>query len=34
LPGGALPPYPDQAPIPITSERELARRKKVEAGTW
>ena len=33
-PGGALPPYPDQAPIPITSERELARRKKMEGGTW
>ena len=33
-PGGALPPYPAEAPIPITSERELARRKKMEAGTW
>lgn len=33
-PGGTLPPYPDEAPIPITSERELARRAKIEAGTW
>jgi len=33
-PGGALPPYPAEAPIPITSERELARRKKMAEGTW
>jgi len=33
-PGGALPPYPAEAPIPITSERELERRRKMEAGTW
>jgi len=33
-PGGNLPPYPEEAPIPITSERELARRRKMEAGTW
>ena len=33
-PGGTLPPYPDEAPIPITSERELTRRAKIEAGTW
>jgi len=33
-PGGALPPYPDEAPIPITSERELARREKMAEGTW
>ncbi len=33
-PGGELPPYPDEAPIPITSERELERRAKIETGTW
>ena len=33
-PSGALPPYPAQAPIPVTSERELARRDKMEAGDW
>ena len=33
-PGGTLPPYPDEAPIPITSDRELERRAKIEAGTW
>ena len=33
-PGGELPPYPAEAPIPITSERELERRRKMEAGTW
>lgn len=33
-PGGALPPYPDEAPIPITSERELARREKIAEGSW
>lgn len=33
-PGGTLPPYPSEAPIPITSERELERRAKMEAGTW
>ena len=33
-PGGELPPYPDEAPIPITSERELARRQKMAEGTW
>lgn len=33
-PGGTLPPYPDEAPIPATSERELERRKRIEAGTW
>ena len=32
--GGPLPPYPPEAPIPITSERELARRRRMEAGTW
>ncbi len=33
-PGGAMPPYPDEAPIPVTSDRELARRARMEAGTW
>jgi dihydrofolate reductase len=33
-PGGALPPYPAEAPIPITSEREIERQKRVEAGSW
>lgn len=33
-PGGTLPPYPDEAPIPITSERELERRKRMQEGTW
>lgn len=33
-PGGTLPPYPDEAPIPITSDRELERRKRIEEGSW
>ena len=33
-PGGALPPYPDEAPIPITSARELARQQRMSEGTW
>ena len=33
-PGGALPPYPAEAPIPITSEREIERQKRIEAGSW
>ena len=33
-PGGTLPSYPDEAPIPATSEREIARRAAIEAGTW
>jgi len=33
-PGGALPPYPPEAPIPVTSEREIERRKKIEEGRW
>ena len=33
-PGGPLPPYPDEAPIPILSEREIERRRKIEEGTW
>lgn len=33
-PGGTLPPSPDEGPIPVTSERELARRARMEAGNW
>ena len=33
-PGGALPPYPAEAPIPITSEREIERQKRIAEGTW
>ena len=33
-PGGTLPPYPPEAPIPATSDREVERRKKIAAGTW
>lgn len=33
-PGGALPPYPAEAPIPITSEREVARQARMREGGW
>lgn len=33
-PGGTLPPYPAEAPIPITSDRETARQKRIKDGTW
>lgn len=33
-PGGALPPYPAEAPIPITSEREIARQQRIMEGNW
>jgi dihydrofolate reductase len=33
-PGGTLPPYPPEAPIPITSDREIERQAKITAGTW
>ncbi|WP_133365071.1 dihydrofolate reductase family protein [Qipengyuania sediminis] len=33
-PGGELPPYPAEAPIPATSEREVARQAEIAAGTW
>lgn len=33
-PGGDLPPYPAEAPIPVTSERELARRQRIAEGSW
>jgi dihydrofolate reductase len=33
-PGGTLPLYPAEAPIPITSEREIERQQRIAAGTW
>ena len=33
-PGGPLPPYPDEAPIPVTSEREIARQARMAEGSW
>lgn len=33
-PAGPLPPYPDEAPIPIISEREIERRRRIEEGSW
>ena len=33
-PGGTLPPYPDQGPIPGVSKREEERQKKIAAGSW
>ncbi|WP_120716245.1 dihydrofolate reductase family protein [Tsuneonella amylolytica] len=33
-PGGELPPYPDEAPIAATSDREIKRRKRIEDGSW
>lgn len=33
-PGGTLPPYPPEAPIPATSEREVKRQKAIAAGVW
>ena len=33
-PGGELPPYPPQPPIPGTSEREAERQRRMKAGTW
>jgi dihydrofolate reductase len=33
-PGGAIPPYPAQAPKPSTSEREAERQRQMKAGTW
>lgn len=33
-PGGALPPYPAEAPIPIMSEREIARQAAMAEGRW
>ena len=33
-PGGKLPPYPDQAPVPASSERETARQARIAEGDW
>lgn len=33
-PGGTLPPYPDEAPIPVVSERELERQRQIAEGSW
>lgn len=33
-PGGALPPYPPEGPIPGTSAREAERQRRMEKGTW
>ena len=33
-PGGALPPYPPQPPIPGTSDREVERQRRMAEGTW
>lgn len=33
-PGGTLPPYPPEGPIPSTSERELVRQRQIENGSW
>jgi len=33
-PGGTLPPYPPEGPIPSTSEREAERQRKIAEGTW
>ena len=33
-PSGTMPPYPDQAPIPSTSKREMQRRALIDQGRW
>ncbi|QKG69953.1 dihydrofolate reductase family protein [Erythrobacter mangrovi] len=33
-PGGALPPYPPEGPIPSTSAREEERQARMKSGTW
>jgi dihydrofolate reductase len=33
-PGGALPPYPPEPPIPGTSDREVERQRRMAEGTW
>ena len=33
-PGGTLPPYPAEAPIPVTSEREVERQRRMAEGSW
>lgn len=33
-PGGALPPYPAEAPVPSTSAREAERQRAMKEGRW
>lgn len=33
-PGGTLPPYPAEGPIPSTSDREAERQRRIAAGSW
>lgn len=33
-PGGPLPPYPAEAPIPATSEREVERQRRIAEQSW
>jgi len=33
-PGGTLPPYPAEGPIPVTSEREIERQRRMAEGNW
>ena len=33
-PGGTLPAYPAEGPIPVTSDREIARQKRIAEGSW
>ena len=33
-PGGKLPPYPAEGPIPVTSDREIARQQRIADGSW
>ena len=33
-PGGNLPPYPPEGPIPVTSDREILRQQRIKDGSW
>lgn len=33
-PGGSLPPYPPEGPIPVVSDREIERQRRMAEGTW
>jgi len=33
-PGGTLPPYPPEGPIPSTSDREVERQRRIKEGSW
>ena len=33
-PDGDLPPYPAEGPIPVTSDREIARQQRIAEGSW